>query len=156
MGMIRPAEPEGAQWELWWLYLVTVSCLTSLGVRQKRDALYFRGVKWDNVCGSPCSPVDLAPCVSPDRGRGSQGTAQLSPAGVTGVNLCSPPASSLCSLAGPPTLEEHRGLSPLAGCQATTINALAGPGRAIPLSSELWVPGPLLEHHLSPWLEMPR
>lgn len=79
------------------------------GCQTKKGCSILWGVKWDNVCGSPCSPVDLAPCVSPDRGRGSQGTTQLSPAGLTGVNLCSPPASSLYSLAGPPTLRGTQG-----------------------------------------------
>lgn len=34
VGMIRPGEP-GARWEHWWCYLITISCLSSLGFRQK-------------------------------------------------------------------------------------------------------------------------
>lgn len=53
MGMIRPGEPEGAQWELWWLYLTTMSCLTSLGFRRKRDALYLGGLSEMMFVGVP-------------------------------------------------------------------------------------------------------
>lgn len=57
MGMIRPGEPEGAWWELWWRYLVTISCLTSLGLRQERDALYFRGLSGIMFVGVPAGAL---------------------------------------------------------------------------------------------------